>query len=43
MIDRHNEAKTMYEKLQSHPNVKVGKKARQFMDSFQVISCGFLV
>lgn len=36
MIDRHNEARSMYEKLQSHPSVKVGKKARHFMDSFQV-------
>lgn len=26
----------MYEKLQSHPNAQVSKKARQFMFSFQV-------
>lgn len=38
MIDRSNEARSMYEKLLSHPNPKVSKKARQFMYSFQVIS-----
>lgn len=37
MIDRHNEARSMYEKLQSHPSVKVGKKARHFMYSFQAM------
>jgi len=40
MIDRSNEARGMYEKLKSHPNPKVSKKARQFMYSFQVISGG---
>lgn len=36
-LSRHNEARSMYEKLQSHPSVKVGKKARQFMYSFQAM------
>ncbi|KAL5055535.1 hypothetical protein RYX36_036217 [Vicia faba] len=36
-LSRHNEARSMYEKLQSHPNVKVGKKARHFMYSFQAM------
>lgn len=36
MIGRPNEARAMYEKLQSHPNAEVSKKARQFMFSFQV-------
>lgn len=36
VIDRRNEARVMYEKLQSHPNARVSKKARQFMFSFQV-------
>lgn len=40
MIDRSNETRGMYEKLKSHPNPKVSKKARQFMYSFQVISGG---
>lgn len=38
IIDRPNEARAVYEKLQSHPNVKVSKIARQFMFSFQVIN-----
>jgi hypothetical protein len=38
MIDRSNEAQSMYEKLKSHPSAKVGKKARHFVYSFQVIS-----
>lgn len=37
MIGRSNEARMMYEKLQSHPNAKVNKRAMQFMFSFQVI------
>ncbi|KAH0730813.1 hypothetical protein KY289_002001 [Solanum tuberosum] len=36
-MDRSNEARSMYEKLQSHPNPGVSKKARQFMFSFQAI------
>lgn len=36
-LSRHNEARSMYEKLQSHPSPKVGKKARQFMYSFQAM------
>eukprot|EP00262_Sarcandra_glabra_P012434 TRINITY_DN3202_c0_g1_i2.p1 TRINITY_DN3202_c0_g1~~TRINITY_DN3202_c0_g1_i2.p1 ORF type:complete len:262 (-),score=57.83 TRINITY_DN3202_c0_g1_i2:295-1080(-) len=35
-LTRSNEAQVMYEKLQSHPNVQVSKKARQFVFSFQV-------
>ncbi|EEF49596.1 uncharacterized protein LOC8270916 [Ricinus communis] len=36
-LSRQNEAQAMYEKLQSHPNAKVSKKARQFMFSFQAM------
>ncbi|XVF24215.1 hypothetical protein REPUB_Repub13aG0108500 [Reevesia pubescens] len=36
-LRRPNEARIMYEKLQSHPNPKVGKKARQFMFSFKAM------
>ncbi|PNT52291.1 hypothetical protein POPTR_001G024200v4 [Populus trichocarpa] len=36
-LSRPNEARAMYEKLQSHPNVKVSKIARQFMFSFQAM------
>ncbi|KAI3796438.1 hypothetical protein L1987_39109 [Smallanthus sonchifolius] len=36
-LNRSNEARTMYEKLQSHPNVGVSKKARQFVFSFQAM------
>ncbi|KAG2671772.1 hypothetical protein I3760_13G010800 [Carya illinoinensis] len=36
-LSRPNEARLMYEKLQSHPNVQVSKKARQFMFSFQAM------
>ncbi|XP_022743540.1 uncharacterized protein LOC111294490 [Durio zibethinus] len=36
-LSRPNEARIMYEKLQSHPNAKVSKKARQFMDSFKAM------
>ncbi|XP_018807824.1 uncharacterized protein LOC108981190 [Juglans regia] len=36
-LSRPNEARSMYEKLQSHPNVQVSKKARQFMFSFQAM------
>ncbi|RYR69769.1 hypothetical protein Ahy_A03g016322 isoform D [Arachis hypogaea] len=32
-----DEARLMYEKLQSHPNAKVNKRARQFMYSFQAM------
>ncbi|XP_023766230.1 uncharacterized protein LOC111914750 isoform X2 [Lactuca sativa] len=34
-LNRSDEARVMYEKLQSHPNVSVSKKARQFVFSFQ--------
>ncbi|XP_026659881.1 uncharacterized protein LOC103705594 isoform X2 [Phoenix dactylifera] len=34
-LRRPDKARIMYEKLQSHPNVQVSKKARQFMFSFQ--------
>ncbi|EEF49600.1 hypothetical protein RCOM_1453380 [Ricinus communis] len=37
MIDRRNEAQAMYEKLQSHPDAEVCKKARQIKFSFQVV------
>ncbi|XP_072997436.1 uncharacterized protein [Typha latifolia] len=37
-LSRPNEAKLMYEKLQSHSNVQVRKKARQFMYSFQAMA-----
>ncbi|BAT90962.1 hypothetical protein LR48_Vigan08g175300 [Vigna angularis] len=36
-LSRSNEARSMYEKLLSHPNPKVSKKARQFMYSFQAM------
>lgn len=36
-LRRSNEARSMYEKLQSHPNPGVSKKARQFMFSFQAM------
>ncbi|KAI3415015.1 uncharacterized protein J3R85_015593 [Psidium guajava] len=36
-LTRPNEARTMYEKLQSHPNGKVSKRAAQFMFSFQAM------
>ncbi|XP_016499896.1 uncharacterized protein LOC107818405 [Nicotiana tabacum] len=36
-LRRSNEARSMYEKLQSHPNGQVSKKARQFMFSFQAM------
>ncbi|XP_028782977.1 uncharacterized protein LOC114739090 [Neltuma alba] len=36
-LSRSNEARLMYEKLQSHPNPKVSKKARQFLFSFQAM------
>ncbi|KAM0048084.1 hypothetical protein Hdeb2414_s0008g00270441 [Helianthus debilis subsp. tardiflorus] len=36
-LNRSNEARAMYEKLQSHPNVGVSKKARQFVFSFQAM------
>ncbi|KAL5543679.1 hypothetical protein UlMin_007463 [Ulmus minor] len=36
-LRRSKEARLMYEKLQSHPNAKVSKKARQFMFSFQAM------
>ncbi|GLT31563.1 hypothetical protein SLA2020_062920 [Shorea laevis] len=34
---RPNEARKMYEKLQSHPSATVSKKARQFVDSFKAM------
>ncbi|KAJ0978863.1 hypothetical protein J5N97_014337 [Dioscorea zingiberensis] len=36
-LRRPKEARTMYEKLQSHPNAQVSKKARQFVFSFQAM------
>ncbi|CAN4112684.1 unnamed protein product [Withania somnifera] len=36
-LRRSNEARSMYEKLQSHPNPGVSKKARQFVFSFQAM------
>ncbi|KAJ8646269.1 hypothetical protein MRB53_008017 [Persea americana] len=36
-LTRTNEARVMYEKLQSHPNVEVSKKARQFMFGFKAM------
>ncbi|KAM4072720.1 hypothetical protein ACB094_11G160400 [Castanea mollissima] len=36
-LSRSNEARLMYEKLQSHPNAQVNKKARQFVFSFQAM------
>ncbi|KAK7814293.1 hypothetical protein CFP56_003351 [Quercus suber] len=37
VMDKLNEARLMYEKLQSHPNAQVNKKARQFVFSFQAM------
>ncbi|XP_057977802.1 uncharacterized protein LOC131164546 isoform X2 [Malania oleifera] len=40
-LSRPMEAKAMYERLQSHPNVRVSKKARQFMFGFELMTgCG---
>ncbi|XP_027163200.1 uncharacterized protein LOC113763564 [Coffea eugenioides] len=36
-LDRSNEARGMYEKLQSHPNPQVSKKARQMNFGFQAM------
>ncbi|OMO95350.1 hypothetical protein CCACVL1_05427 [Corchorus capsularis] len=36
-LSRPNEARIMYEKLQSHPNAEVSKKARQLMFSFKAM------
>ncbi|KAA8537304.1 hypothetical protein F0562_027009 [Nyssa sinensis] len=36
-LSRSNEARVMYESLQSHPNAQVRKKAMQFMFSFQAM------
>ncbi|CAL5330616.1 unnamed protein product [Camellia sinensis] len=36
-LSRPNEARVMYEKLQSHPNVEVSKKAKQFLFAFQAM------
>ncbi|CAI9102847.1 OLC1v1001202C1 [Oldenlandia corymbosa var. corymbosa] len=36
-LNRPNEARSMYEKLQSHPNPQVSKKARQFLYGFQAM------
>uniref|UniRef100_A0A5B7A3B4 Uncharacterized protein n=1 Tax=Davidia involucrata TaxID=16924 RepID=A0A5B7A3B4_DAVIN len=36
-LSRSNEARIMYERLQSHPNAQVTKKARQFMFGFQAM------
>lgn len=36
-LSRPNEARVMYERLQSHPNVQVSKKAREFIFGFQAM------
>lgn len=36
-LTRMNDARVMYEKLQSHPNVRVSKQARDFMFGFQAM------
>ncbi|XP_060965732.1 LOW QUALITY PROTEIN: uncharacterized protein LOC115721350 [Cannabis sativa] len=36
-LGRRNEARVMYEKLQSHPTARVSKKAREFTFSFQAM------
>ncbi|KAL2478378.1 uncharacterized protein Fot_47392 [Forsythia ovata] len=36
-LSRSNEARVMYEKLQSHPNPQVSKKAKQFIFGFQAM------
>lgn len=36
-LSRPEEARVMYEKLQSHPYAEVSKKARQFVFSFQAM------
>ncbi|XP_047980775.1 uncharacterized protein LOC125222296 [Salvia hispanica] len=36
-LNRSNEARLMYEKLQSHPSPKISKKARQFAFGFQAM------
>ncbi|VFQ84225.1 unnamed protein product [Cuscuta campestris] len=36
-LQRPDEARTMYEKLQSHPSVQVRKKARNFVYSFEAM------
>ncbi|KAI0497517.1 hypothetical protein KFK09_020748 [Dendrobium nobile] len=36
-LSRPNEARIMYEKLKSHPNAEISKKARQFVFSFQAM------
>ncbi|KAL2461155.1 hypothetical protein Adt_44575 [Abeliophyllum distichum] len=36
-LSRPNEARVMYEKLQSHPNPQVSKKAKQFIFGFQAM------
>lgn len=36
-VGRSTEAKVEYEKLVSHPNLAVRKKARQFLFGFQVL------
>nr|GFB00433.1 hypothetical protein CTI12_AA388440 [Tanacetum cinerariifolium] len=36
-LNRSSEARVMYERLQSHPNVGVSKRARQFVFSFQAM------
>lgn len=42
-LSRSNEARVMYEKLQSHPSPDVSKKARQLVFSFQVICLAQLI
>ena len=40
MVDKPDEARVIYERLQTHPNALVSKKARQFMFEFQVTKQG---
>ena len=40
MVDRPDEARVMYERLQTHPNALVSKKARQLIFGFQVTKQG---
>ncbi|KAJ9685445.1 hypothetical protein PVL29_017473 [Vitis rotundifolia] len=37
MVDKPDEARVMYERLQTHPNALVSKKAKKFMFGFQAM------
>ncbi|KAJ9685484.1 hypothetical protein PVL29_017502 [Vitis rotundifolia] len=41
MVDRLDEARVMYERLHTHPNALVSKKARQLMFGFQATTIFF--